>query len=195
MRVTPDRIVRGRKKLLEVKSTSGIMGDTIPDYYLAQVMYQMFVTGIHEAELIYIQGNLTFGRFFVEYDEEFAEFIADQVTVFWLESVMGGKEPELISVEDFAFKGSEPGSSVEADDKAVMELISLRRLSAELDVKETEANGLKDSIKLFMGEAESIVFEGTVLATWKSGARGRTFRLKEKNIEELSKQNENNENE
>lgn len=191
MRATPDRIVRGRKKMLEVKSTAGYMGEEIPDYYLAQCIYQMYVTGIHEEELIYIQGDLTFGRFNVQYDAEFAEFIAQKVKEFWNDCVIGGKEPELISVSDFTLKGSDPGTTIEADKEALSQLLSLRTLSKELNTKEADAEAYKDSIKLYMGENESITYDGKVLATWKTGARGRTFRLKDKLIDELLESNEN----
>ena len=191
MRATPDRIVRGRKKMLEVKSTAGYMGEEIPDYYLAQCIYQMYVTGIHEEELIYIQGDLTFGRFKVQYDAEFAEFIAQKVKEFWNDCVIGGKEPDLISVSDFTLKGSDPGTTIEADEEAYAQLLSLRTLNKELNTKEADAEALKDSIKLYMGQNESISFDGKVLATWKTGARGRTFRLKDKFIDELLEQKEN----
>lgn len=190
MRATPDRIVRGRKKMLEVKSTAGYMGEEIPDYYLVQCIYQMYVTGIHEEELIYIQGDLTFGRFKVQYDAEFAEFIAQKVTEFWNENVIGGKEPECITVSDFTLKGSDPGTTIEADEEAYAQLLSLRTLNKDLNTKEADAEALKDSIKLYMGQNESISFDGRVLATWKTGARGRTFRLKDKLIDELLEQKE-----
>ena len=191
MRVTPDRIVRGRRKLLEIKSTvSGVDKDEIHPHWLAQVQYQMYVTGIHDADLAWLVQGRYFDYVNIPYDEEFANFIAERVTEYWNENVVGGNEPDPISVEDFAFKGSEPGKTIDADDKSLGELVSLYKLSATLNEEETEANKLKDAIKLYMGEAESIVLDGTVLATWKSGARGRTFRLKEKNIEGLVKKEE-----
>lgn len=191
MRATPDRIVRGRKKMLEVKSTAGYMGEEIPDYYLAQCIYQMYVTGIHEEELIYIQGDLTFGRFNVQYDAEFAEFIAQKVKEFWNDCVIGGKEPECITVSDFTLKGSDPGTSVEADKEALAQILSLRTLLVDHKVKEKDIEAYKDSIKLFMGENESLTHDGKVLATWKTDSRSRTLRLKDKNIDELLESNEN----
>lgn len=191
MRVTPDRIVKGRKKMLEVKSTAGYMGEEIPDYYLAQCIYQMYVTGIHEEELIYIQGDLTFGRFNVPYDEEFAEFIAKKVTEFWNECVIGGKEPECISVSDFTLKGSDPGTTIEADEEAFAQVMSLRTMKQSIAEREEHANNMADQIKLYMGEVESLTYEGKVLATWKTGSRGRTFLLKNKVIDELLESKEN----
>lgn len=178
MRVTPDRIVKGRKKILEVKSTAIQMGETIPDYYLAQVMYQMYVTGIHQAELIYIQGGLTFGRFIVEYDEEFANLIAERVTEFWNENVLGGKEPDAIAVSDLAVKvpKSTPEKSIEADEQALDQINVLREKKAMYDALGDEIAELTDSLKMYMTDSEALLDgEGNVLCTWKSSKDKTSF--------------------
>lgn len=178
MRVTPDRIVKGRKKILEVKSTAIQMGDTIPDYYLAQVQYQMYVTGIHEAELIYIQGGLTFGRFMVAYDEEFANFIAQEVTKFWYNNVLGGQEPDAINVSDLAVKvpKSTPEKSIQADDTALAQIAEIREKKAQYEALGKEIETLQDSLKMFMTDSEAILDEsGNVLLTWKSGKDKTSF--------------------
>ena len=178
MLVTPDRIVKGRKKILEVKSTAVNMGDSIPDYYLAQVTYQMYVTGIHNAELIYIQGGLTFGRFIVDYDEEFANLIAERVTEFWTENVLGGKEPDAISVSDLAVKipKSTPEKAIEADERAIDQLNVLREKKAMYDALGDEIADLQDSLKMFMEDSEALLdADGNVLVTWKSAKDKTSF--------------------
>jgi len=178
MRVTPDRIVRGRKKILEVKSTAVQMGEKIPVYYEAQCQYQMYVTGIHQAELIYIQGGLTFGRFVVDYDPGFAQYIASKVTEFWNENVIGGKEPDAICVEDLAVKvpKSTPESTVLADETALDQINVLREKKAMYDALGDEIMGLQNSLKMYMEDSEALLDEdGTVLLTWKSGKDKTTF--------------------
>lgn len=178
MRVTPDRIVKGRNKILEVKSTAIQMGETIPDYYLCQVTYQMYVTGIHNAELIYIQGGLTFGRFIVDYDEEFAEYLAQKVTEFWTENILGMKEPDAINVADLAVKvpKSTPEKSIEADDTVKSQVEELRALKAHYEALGKEIEDLTDSIKMFMTDSEAVVDEsGNTLVTWKSAKDKTSF--------------------
>ena len=190
MRATPDRIVRGRKKLLEIKTTvTQVDPDEIYPHWLAQVQYQMYVTGIHDADLAWLVQGRYFGYAHIPYDPDFAELLAAQVTEFWNECVIGGKEPDLITVDDYAMKGSDPDTTIDADDKALGELISLHKLNTEIAGKELEAETLKNAVKLFMGQAESLVFDGKTIATWKSGARGRIFLIKKKNIEELIQNN------
>jgi putative phage-type endonuclease len=179
MRATPDRIVKGRKKLLEIKTTvTPVDPDNIYPHWLAQITYQMYVTGIHDADLAWLVSGRYFGYAHIPYDEEFAEFIANAVTEFWNESVVGGKEPDLISVSDYTIKGSTPGTAVEADSAAVEQVNELRAVNTSIAELEAKQEALKDQIKLFMQEAESLTSEGNVLATWKTGKKGRTFLLK-----------------
>lgn len=193
MRATPDRIIRGRKKLLECKTTvMAVDADDPPVYWLAQVQYQMYVTGIHDADLAWLVSGRYFGFARIEYDEQFAAFIAAKVSEFWNECVVGGKQPEPISVADFSLKGSDPGSLIEADDEALAQILALRETNIALSAREADAEAYKDSIKLYMGEKESLTHEGQVLATWKTDARGRTFRLRNKNIDEIITQHNNN---
>ena len=192
LRATPDRVIRGRKKILECKTTvTQIDPDDLPIHWVTQVIYQMYVTGIHEADLAWLVSGRYFGYARIPYDEEFAEFIAGKVAEFWSENVLGGKEPELVSVSDFALKGSDPGTTIEADNEALAHLLSLRKINTEISAKEADAEAHKDSVKLYMGETETITYEGKPLATWKTGTRGRTFLLKNKNIDELIEQQNN----
>ena len=188
LRATPDRIVRGRKKLLECKTTvTNIDADELPPHWIAQVIYQQYVTGIHDADLAWLVSGRYFGYAHIPYDAEFAEFIVKKVKEFWNENVLGGKEPDAISVSDFALKGSDPGTTIEADVDLYAKVLSLRTLNIAHSAQENEIESYKDAIKLFMGEKESLTYEGQVLATWKSGAKSRTFRLKDKTIDELIK--------
>lgn len=191
MRATPDRIVRGRKKLLEIKTTvTQVDPEDIYPHWLAQCQFQMYVTGIHDCDLAWLVSGRYFGYANIPYDPDFAEFIADRVKEFWNENVLGGKEPDLISVADFAMKGSEPGTSVDADEEALSHIFSVVALNDGIASAEKIRDTHKDAVKLYMGEAESLTVNGKPIATWKSGARGRIFLLKNKNIEEL-KQEEN----
>lgn len=192
MRATPDRIVRGRKKLLEIKTTvTQVDPEDIYPHWLAQVQFQMYVTGIHDADLAWLVQGRYFGYAHIPYDPEFAEFIAERVKEFWTESVAGGKEPELISAADFAIKGSDPGTSIDADEEAVAQVLSLRKLNVQISDAEADAETLKNALKVYMGQAESLVHDGETLATWKTGTRGRIFLLKNRNIDSLINNYEN----
>lgn len=195
-KVTPDRIayeigVDGKKKkvLLEIKTSQmDFDPDDLPVQYLCQVQYQMHVTGIHVCYLCWLVRGLSYGHARIRYDKDFAEWLVENVDRFWNDCVIGGKEPELISVQDFNMKGSEPGTTIEADEKAMTQLMLLRTTNQLIAEKERQAEEVKDQLKLYMQEAETLTYEGKPYATWKSGSRGRQFRLKEKNIDEILNQ-------
>jgi hypothetical protein len=151
----------------------------------------MYVTGIHDADLAYLVQGRYFGYVHIPYDPEFTEFLAEKVKEFWNENVLGGKEPDLISVTDFAMKGSDPGTTIEADEEAISHIMSTVELNAEIASAETARDAHKDAVKLYMGEAEALTVNGKPIATWKSGTSGRTFLLKNRNIEELQKDKDN----
>jgi putative phage-type endonuclease len=191
MRATPDRIVRGRKKLLEIKTTvTNIDPEDLPTHWLAQCIYQQYVTGIHDCDLAWLVSGRYFGYANIPYDPEFAEFIAERVKEFWNDCVIGGKEPDLISVNDFAMKGSDPGTTIDADEETMSHIISAVKLNADIAAAEAARDAHKDAVKLYMGESEALTVNGKAIATWKTGARGRIFLLKNKNIEEINNNNE-----
>lgn len=186
-KVTPDRFAyeidpaTGKKSkcLLEFKSTSQDFDpEDLPPYYVAQCQYQMLVTGIHVNYLCWLTNGRYYNHSRLEYDKEFAEFIASRVDEFFLENVKGNKEPELISVSDWNYKGSTPNTAIEADSEAVEDIGRLREVNTSIAELEAKQEALKDKLKLYMGENESITLGGSVLATWKSGKKGRTFLLK-----------------
>ena len=196
-KVTPDRIAyeidengKKHKVLLEIKTTQmDFDPDDLPTQYLCQVQYQMHITGIHVCYLCWLVRGLNYGHARIEYDAEFANWLVENVDKFYLDCVKGGKEPELISVSDFALKGSDPGTTVEADDEAFRNIMSLRAMKQSISEREERANELSDCIKLYMGTDETLTYEGKTIATWKTGARGRIFLLKNKVLDELEQQN------
>lgn len=179
MRVTPDRITRGRKKIVECKTTvTNIDKDNLPPHWVAQVIYQQYVTGIHDADLAWLVSGRGFDYATIPYDEEFAEFIAKKVTEFWNENVLGGKEPDAIDVADLAIKvpKSTPEKSIEADDKALEQIAEIREKKAMYEAIGKEIDELTDSLKMYMTDSEALLDEtGNILVTWKSGKDKTSF--------------------
>lgn len=185
--VTPDRIafevnpVTGKKQKVLVEAKTSSMSfdpDNLPAYYVAQCQYQMLVTGVHVCYLCWLTAGRDFGYARIEYDAEFAEWLAEEVDTFWVESVLGGKEPDAISVEDLAVKipKSTPDKSVEADEKAIDQVNVLREKKAMYDALEVEIKDLQDSLKMYMADSETLVDgAGNVLVTWKSAKERTSF--------------------
>jgi len=198
--VTPDRFAyevapeTGKKSkcLLEFKATSQDFDpDDLPPHYVAQCQYQMHVTGVHVNYLCWLTNGRYYNHARIEYDPDFAAWLTSEVDKFWNENVLGGKQPDLVSVADFAMKGSDPGTTIEADEETLSHIFSAVSLNDGISVAEKMRDSHKDAVKLYMGEAESLTVNGKAIATWKTGARGRIFLLKNKNIEELQINNDN----
>lgn len=184
-RVTPDRIAwetrddgKRSRCLLELKSTiTDVSEDEIPDHWLCQVQYQMEVTGIPVCWLCWLSKGRYFGCVRIEHDAEFSTWLCDKVDRYWLDNVIGGVEPDPIAASDI-IRPSEDGVTVEADSEAEEQLSELRATKDTIAELEAKSGLLTDKLKLFMREAEAIVSNGQVLATWKTGKRGRPFLLK-----------------
>ena len=117
----------------------------------------------------------------MEYDDEFANLIAERVTEFWNVNVLGGNEPDAIAVSDLAVKvpKSTPEKAIEADDNAIDQINVLREKKAMYDALETEIKDLQDSLKMYMTDSEALLDgDGNVLVTWKSGKDKTSFDAK-----------------
>ena len=179
MRVTPDRIVKGRKKLLECKTTSmPVDPDNLPPHWVAQVLYQEYVTGIHDGDIAWLESGRKFGYANIPYDEEFVNLILERVDEFFLDNILGMKEPDPVNVEDVyvKFKSSTPETLVQADDQALDQVAELRQKKAMYDALGDEITELQNSLKMYMEGAEALTDKfGNVLVTWKSGKDKTTF--------------------
>lgn len=185
--VTPDRIAyevnpgtgKKQKVLVEAKTSSmSFDPENLPTYYVAQCQYQMLVTGVHVCYLCWLTAGRDFGYARIEYDSEFAGWLAEEVDKFWNENVLGGKEPDAIAVSDLAVKvpRSTPEKAIEADEQALDQLNVLREKKAMYDALGDEIADLTNSLKMYMTDSEALLDgDGNVLVTWKSAKDKTSF--------------------
>lgn len=188
MRATPDRIGwlkcedgRRRRFLLECKTTSkDVDEDSLPAHWIAQVQYQMSVTGIHTAYLAWLIRGRDFGFANIPYDEELVREIRSAVTDFWNRNVIGGEEPPVSDAGDVDKKyvTSTAEKSIEADSDAVADWQELRILTRQAKEIEAKADEIKDRLKVYMEDSESLTYEGLTLCTFRSGKPKTTFDAK-----------------
>lgn len=105
---TPDRIAEkgGEEWLVEVKTASIRVAhrwgepytDEVPEEYLAQVTWQMLVTGHRRADVALLIGGQEFRIYSVPYDEELAAALVETGRRFWLDHVIAQVPPEQGSV-------------------------------------------------------------------------------------------------
>lgn len=83
-----DRKVQGRKKGLEIKTTSSFNktdykeGEIPPSHYF-QCLFYMMITGMHDWDLATLRDNNNFYITHIAWDEELAQDMLDEILHFW----------------------------------------------------------------------------------------------------------------
>ena len=180
---------------LECKSTTSYVYDTwllkLPTYYFRQAMSEISVLDKHPyiggaevgftdfATLILDKRTLEILR--INKDGEFIEKQTHDLNKFWSNYVVANIPPEP-SVMEYAVEEPMIDSYVTADDETYSKLQQVLRLSKEIKALEEKKDELADEVKLVIGNSESLLYNGDVIATWKSQQRSTidSKKLKEK---------------
>lgn len=182
-RVSPDRTFwlsdthNDDKGILECKTTQReIDPDNIPPYWFTQVQYQLGVMGRKKAAIAWLSAGRVFDYREIEFVPDYFNWLMEQVEEFYTKNVLGGEEPELTTVEDVLNKYPISSATfVEASPEISGIISSLKEKKETKKILEEEIGELEDKIKLAIGEAESLNYQGSVLCTWKSAKDGKKF--------------------
>ena len=193
MRVSPDRYAYpiGVKKsnenkcIIECKSTQkGVDPDNISNYWFCQVSYQMHVTRIPLAYLAWLTQGRDFGYKPIYYDKEFCAYIEEEVERFWVDCVIGGREPALSNIQDvlIKFPRHEEGKKAIATDDLIAMWSELRDTNEEIKRLQVTKENIESAIKASMLDAERLVIpasndvpEERTLCTWKATKDSQKF--------------------
>ena len=192
MRVSPDRYAyptgsrhtADNKVIIECKSTQKpVDPDNLSKYWFCQVMYQLRVTRIPLAYIAWLTQGRDFGFRPIFFDPEFSEFIEEEVERFWVDCVLGGREPALVSVQDVLIKypRHEEGKTLTADSGLLETWSELKATNDEIKRLESVKESLENTIKTSMCDAERLIIpasEGTeekTLISWKTGKPTQRF--------------------
>jgi putative phage-type endonuclease len=177
-----DRLVRDKHKrlgILEVKTTSAYKAadwedDRIPDNYAIQLQHYMAVLGVDYGHFAVLIGGNTFIHRYVERDERVIKYLIDIERHFWNEHVKKGIPPmvdgsaastELLS---YLYPTSRPDSVVQLAPDMEPAVRELREAQEAAKAAEERLETAKNQIKAAAGDAETILFNGDRVATWKS---------------------------
>lgn len=188
LQVSPDRTYwlgtsrsANAKGILECKTTQkAIDTDDIPRHWFAQVQYQLGVAGLQQGSLAWLTAGRNFDHKDLNLVPDFYAWLVDEASRFWQDNVLGGKEPELTTLEDVMHKYNQhtPGKVAEASIytyEAWGELKAVRDNIAQLKEQQEQ---LEEKLKLAIGDAESIAYEGQTLATWRAAKASQKFDAK-----------------
>lgn len=180
LRVSPDRTFwrpwakhnEAEKSILECKTTQlTIDPDNLPKHWFCQIQMNMGVAEYRDGALAWLTMGRDFGYRDIEFDKEFYDWMTDQITEYWQRYIVGDEEPAPYTAEDIMIKypRHKEGKTVKADTDIMEQLERLKILKSEIKPKETEVKEIEGNLKMFFGDAETIVDDmGNTLATWKA---------------------------
>lgn len=181
-----DRWLPGQNAGLECKNTSEYCkddwsGTQAPTEYILQCNHYMAVTGADRWFIAVLIGGWDFQWRVIERDEELIKNLITIEKGFWEEHVVA-KVPPVFSHQDTeylkdAFPESDSDSSIELPEEAypiIQELHLARVAKSQAEQREEAA---KNQIKGYMQTSERAYFQGDLRFTWKTGKRGRIFRV------------------
>jgi len=168
-------------RLLECKTASafaaykpdewGAAGsDAVPMSYLVQCATYRILTGCRFADLAVLFGNQEVRIYNLASDAELEQMIIAKATEWWQTHIINDVPPEPVSDADvrLLYPQSAQGVACEADSSIIASLAELRTAKDEIKAWEAKADAAALTIKAAMGEAESLIWNGETLATFKS---------------------------
>ena len=158
--------------------------DQVPLTYLCQCLWYMAITNINRVDLAVLFGNSDFRIYEISRDQELESTILQKASFFWNTYVLHDVPPPAQSEADCQtlFSKGDPAKSVEAKTETLELTKRLHLLNHEIDVREDEISAIKQNIMNQMGAAETLTYQGKVMATWK--APKPSFRLDSKTLEQ-----------
>lgn len=104
----PDRLVRGRRKLIEIKTAGARQADRwgsdgeeeVPVEYRLQVAHYLAVLDYDEADLVVLIGGQDFRIYPIRRDLEIERSLIEAEKEFWERHVIGGEQPDAAASPD-----------------------------------------------------------------------------------------------
>lgn len=181
LRVSPDRTCwklgmarkQENKGVVECKTTQrDIDGDSLPQQWFCQLQYQLGVTELNWGALAWLTAGREFGYRDLTFDRDFYDWMTEEITRFWVDYIIGDKEPLAINVADVTLKNPRhvAGKMLTADEDIIAELAELKELREELAALDQRKKAIEEAIKMTMGDAEALVLPNSddILCTWKA---------------------------
>lgn len=171
------------KGILEIKTTRmKVEADDLPKYWFAQVQYQLGVAGYQQGSLAWLSAGMgfDFGYQDLTLVPDFYGWLVEEVTKFWQDCIIGGKEPSAVSVKDVLLKYSRHTDKkiIECSDEVFEAYTKLKGVRKELDELESRKEELENTIKMAFADAEALSYGGDTIATWKAPKPSSKFDAK-----------------
>lgn len=188
VQVSPDRTYwlddnrnNDNKGILECKTTQRVIdADDLPKTWFCQVQYQLGGAEIQQGSIAWLTAGREFGYQDLTLVPDFYAWLVEEAERFWVDNVMGGKEPDCANVQDVLIKFNRHTDSkvIEVGDEIMQAYTQLKDVRAEISKLEEQKEALEAKLKMGFGDAEAISYGGNTLATWKAGKDSEKFDAK-----------------
>jgi predicted phage-related endonuclease len=180
----PTRILECKTANPFAKNEWGDIGtDEVPMSYLCQCVWYMAITGIEKTDLAVLFGNNEFRIYEIMRDRALEKLVIEKARYFWSEYVLKDIPPPTHTEADChaIFTKGDPTKTAEASSHIANLVQRINLLNDEIQVREEKVSSLKQEIMSQMAQAETLTYQGKILATWK--APKPSYRIDSKQLE------------
>jgi len=166
---TTDR--HGETVILECKATRENYWTEIPEHYKTQLAWQCYVHGIRHAKLaaLHASTKLEVYDFDFKMDAPWFDHVLDVCRHWWFDHVVANSAPELTATARVRREliRAEIGKAVELDESVYAATQTFAQLKAAKADLEAEIAEVEEFIKASLGDAETGLYRGEKIVTWK----------------------------
>ncbi|MCR5697799.1 MAG: YqaJ viral recombinase family protein [Marinilabiliaceae bacterium] len=185
LRVSPDRLYwsvdskhsEADKCVLECKSTNKNIDEAnLPKHWFVQLQMNLGVGEYKRGALAWFcKLNGTFNHVNVDFAPDFYGWLVEEVEKFWVDNILGKKEPDSMSVEDVIvrYQKCTNGKAIEATPEILAAMTKLKEVRADIAKLEADGKACEDAIKIFLSDADTLTNQGVTLATWRNSTSSR----------------------
>lgn len=161
----------GDKAILECKTTR-MLFDDIPDKWFVQLMWYLGFTAYQNGTVAWLHTtseDFKYRNF--EFKPEFFEYLVNEAISFWEKYVQADTPPPIMRAKDVErlYKKHVTGKTVAIPEEKINLYIRYGELNDQLKGLSDEKEQIQDELKLMIGDAEGIEFDGRILFTFKAG--------------------------
>lgn len=157
----------------------------VPLYYVGQGIIEMHCTDLPEWHCPVLFAGQRLEIYKVKRDLDAERDLLQALTDWWERHVVARVPPEPITEKDLAIAyPRNMGTLVEASLDEIEQINKLRDVKAQISTLDVQKEALEIALKRKIGEADALVHEGNILATWKISTR-KGYTVQEKTFRQF----------
>ena len=173
---SPDRIITTMPGILECKTTQRHHEDP-PLNWFCQLQWYLGVMQMDKGAIAWLERGIDFQFREYQFDDAFFTWMIGEVEKFWNENVLKDIAPDPVRVEDVEkiYSRHTDGKVVIAGDDMLMNVNELTEIRANIKALEQREDEIVKKIKMYMLDAETMMYKNDRLVTWKTSKPSKKF--------------------